>query len=60
MPQKVRQFCQHCNQVTTQVKKSKDDPWTCLCCESGKSRSAAEVEKLREKVKGRGGVNLKF
>lgn len=60
MVQKVRQFCKECNQITTQTRSSKIGPWKCLCCDSGKSRTAAEVQKLKARAQSKPRLNIKF
>ena len=60
MPKKIRQHCAECRQVTTQVQKKKDGPWTCLCCESQKGKSTAEVAEIKERAKSKPRLNVGF
>jgi hypothetical protein len=57
---KKRQFCNACNQITTQTRKRPADPWTCLCCESAKARSATETDAIRKRSAAKKRLNLDF
>ncbi len=60
MPKKVRQFCEACNQITTQVKEKPDEPWKCLCCESAKFRSQQETEEIKKRDSKKAKLNISF
>ena len=59
MPQKKQEYCNKCNQITTQIKKTKEE-WVCLCCESAKFRSpsANKVIKAKSQTKSRWNMRL--
>ncbi len=60
MAKKVRQFCDACNQVTTQVRQADSNKWTCLCCESAKFRCEVTTEEIQKRNKKRDRLNLTF
>jgi hypothetical protein len=52
---KQRFHCPLCGEPTTHVFKQvgeADPDWVCLCCESAKLRSPAELEKIKKTRKG--------
>jgi hypothetical protein len=57
---KKRQFCDKCNQITTQTRSSAKAEWTCLCCESARNRSAQQTEQIRAKNSKKPRLNIKF
>ena len=59
MPKKIRQYCDACRQVTTQVAAS-NDSWKCLCCESAKHRGAEATKKIQEKNRRTDRLNIGF
>lgn len=60
MAKKIRQMCEACNQVTTQVKEKPEDDWKCLCCESAKFRSQQEVEEIKKRGAKKPRFNVEF
>jgi ribosomal protein L37AE/L43A len=57
---KVRQYCEACKQVTTQVKESADEAWKCSCCESAKFRSKSATQHIQSKNAGKPRFNTTF
>lgn len=59
MPKKVRQFCDSCKQVTTQVQRV-GTRWTCLCCESANQRDDAATKDIQNRNQKKDRLNITF
>lgn len=54
MGKRVRAYCNNCGEPTTHECRVVDgeETYVCLCCESGKSRSKEEIERIKKQRKG--------